>query len=137
VVNVCFHDSGVGSKFLAVLQPESHRGQHHLLIDPFQSGGGEFGKGAVEGIVFGDRVAEELGELPQGIAIGAAFAQLAIVPVFDAHQGQGAQHLRCVQSVAAGGGVFQAALEVLAHVLDQRLVLIDEVGDLLEEGGRG
>jgi hypothetical protein len=45
--------------------------------------------------------------------------------------------LRCIQPVAAGGGVFQAALEVLAHVLDQRLVLIDEVGDLLEEGGRG
>ena len=45
--------------------------------------------------------------------------------------------MRCVQSVAAGGGVFQAALEVLAHVLDQRLVLIDEVGDLLEEGVEG
>jgi hypothetical protein len=60
--------------------------------------------------VFGDGAAEELGELPQGIAISDAFAQLAVVPVFDAHQGQGAQHLRRIQSVAAGGGVFQAVL---------------------------
>ena len=94
-------------------------------------------KGAVEGIVLGDGAAEELGELAQGRAIGDAFAQLAIIPVFDAPQGQGAQHLRRVQAVAAGGGVCQAALEVLAHVLDQRLVLIDEVGDLLEEGVEG
>ena len=108
-----------------------------MLIDGFQGGGGEPDKGAVEGIVFGDGAAEELGELPQGIAIGDAFAQLAIVPVFDAHQGQGAQHLRCIESVAAGGGFFQAALEVLAHVLDQGLVLIDEVRDLLEERVEG
>ena len=45
--------------------------------------------------------------------------------------------MRRIQSVAAGGGVFQAALEILAHVLNQRLVLIDEAGDLLEEGIKG
>ncbi len=43
-----------------------------------------------------------------------------------------------IQSVVAGGGVYQAALEILAHVLDQqRLMLIDDAGDLLEEGIEG
>jgi len=137
VVDVGFDDRGVGAKFLAVLQPESDGRLDHLLIDDFQSGWGEPDEGAVEGVMFGDRGAEELGELPQGVAIGDAFAQLAIVPVLDAHQGEGAQHLRGVESVAAGGGLFQAALEIAAHVLDQGLVLIDEVRDLLKERVEG
>jgi hypothetical protein len=137
VVDVSFHDGGVGAEFLAVLQSESDRGQHHALIDGFEGDGGEPDEGAVEGSVFGDGPAEELGELPQGIAVGDAFAQLAIVPVLDAHQGQGAQDLRRIESVAAGGGFFQAGLEVLADLLDQRRVLLDEVGDLLEEGIEG
>jgi hypothetical protein len=123
--------------FLAVLQPESDRRLDHVLIDGVQGGWGEPDDGAMEGIVFGDGAAEELGELPQGIAIGDAFAQFAIVPVLDAHQGQGAQHLRGVQPIAAGGGVLPAALEIPAYLLDQSLVLIDEVGDLLEEGVEG
>jgi hypothetical protein len=137
VVDVGFHDGGVGAKFFAVLQSESDRGQHHVLVDGFESGGSESDEGAVEGIVLGDRVAEELRELPQGIAVGDAFAQLAIVPVLDAHQGQGAQHLRGIESVAAGGRVFQAALEIPADLLEQGRVLLDEVRDLLEQRVEG
>jgi hypothetical protein len=62
VVDVGFHHGGVGSEFLAVLQPESNRSPYHLLIEGFQGGGGEFAEGPVEGIVFGDRAAEELGD---------------------------------------------------------------------------
>ena len=45
--------------------------------------------------------------------------------------------MRGIESVAAGGGLFQAALEIPAYLLDQSLVLIEEVGDLLEEGVQG
>ena len=45
--------------------------------------------------------------------------------------------MRRVQSIAAGGGVLQASFQILAHLLDQRPVLIEKVGDLSQEGIEG
>ena len=60
--------------------------------------------------------------------------QLAIVPVFDAHENERAEHLRGSDAVASGAGVLQASFQILAHLLDEGEVLIEELGDGAEDG---
>ena len=104
------------------------------LVDGFQGGRGEPVEGAVESIVPGNGVAVEIGKAAQGKAIVDAFAQLAIIPVLDAHENQRAQGLRGGNAVAPGVGVLQSTLQILAHVLDQRGMVVQEVSDALQRG---
>src|ERR1039458_2777911 len=79
------------------------------LVDSLHGGRGEQVEGAVEGVVLGHAVAVEVGKAAQGIAVVDAFAQLAIVPVLDAHEDEGAQGLRGGDPVTSGVGVLQSA----------------------------
>ena len=63
-----------------------------------------------------------------------ALLQFAIIPVLDAHENQRAEHLRGSDAVASGAGVLQASLQILAHLLDEGKVLIEELGDGSQEG---
>src|ERR1039457_7539906 len=74
------------SDLLAIFQAELNGGLDHGLVDGLHGGRGEPVKGAVEGVVLGYTMAVEVGKAAQGIAVVDAFAQLAIVPVLDAHQ---------------------------------------------------
>src|SRR2546427_5961061 len=60
--------------------------------------------------------------------------QYAISPVLDAHENQRAEHVRGSDAVASGAGVLQAALQILAHLLKEGEVLIEELGDGSQEG---
>src|SRR6266496_2531079 len=79
-------------------------------------------------------MAAKLGKEAQRVAIVDAVAQFAIVPVLDAHESQRAQSLRGRDAVASGAGLFQAALQIPADLLDQSGVLIQEGVDALQDG---
>ena len=67
---------------------------HHQLIDGFHRLRSQSMKGAVKRMVFGHRLAIELGELAQRVSVGDPFPQFAIIPTLDALQYEGAQNLR-------------------------------------------
>src|ERR1035438_2645804 len=85
----------------------------------------------LKAVVLRHAMAVEVGKAAQGKAVVNAFAQLAIIPVFDAHQDEGAQGLRGSDATASGVGVLQAARQILAHLLDQRGMVVQEPGDAL------
>src|SRR5262252_6592032 len=123
---------GVDAQPLAIFQTELDGGLHHRLIDRLHSDWGEPIKRTIESIVFGYAVAMEVRKGAQGITVVDAFAQLAIIPVFDAHEGQRAQGLRRGNPVAASVGVLQPAYQILAHLLDQRGMVIQESENALQ-----
>jgi hypothetical protein len=88
---------------------------------------------AIAGVVLGYTLAVEVGEAAQGKAVVDAFPQLAIIPVLDAHQDKGAQGLRGGDAAAAGVGVLQTAHQILADLLDQRGMLVQEGEDAVQE----
>jgi len=63
-----------------------------------------------------------------------ALAQFPIVPVFVAHENERAEHLRGSDAFASGVGVLQTTLQILAHLLDEGEVLIEELGDGSQDG---
>lgn len=83
--------------------------------------------------MLGHALAAEVRKAAQGIAVIDAFAQLAIIPVFDTHEDERAQSLRRSDPVAAGVGVLQPAHQVLAHLLNQRGMVVQESEDALQE----
>jgi hypothetical protein len=68
-------------------------GLDHSLIDRLHGGWGESIEGAVESIMLGHLVAVEVRKGAQGRAVIDALAQLAIIPVFDAHENERTQGL--------------------------------------------
>jgi hypothetical protein len=78
-------------------------------------------------------MAVEVGKAAQGIAVVDAFAQLAIIPVLNAHEDEGAQGLRGGDAAAPGMGVLQSPYQILAHLLDQGGLVVQERGDALKE----
>jgi hypothetical protein len=84
-MDIGLHDSAVDAKFLAILQPQIHRRLHDQFIDGLERLGSKAIKGTVEGVMFGYRVAAEIGEGAQRVAIRDAFAQFAEVLTLDPH----------------------------------------------------
>src|SRR5438034_2656482 len=101
-MNIGLYHRGINAQTLAVFQAELDGGLDHSLIDGLHGSRGEPGEGPVEGIVFGYAMTVEVGKAPQGVAIVDAFAQLAIIPVLDAHEDEGAQGLRGGDAAAPG-----------------------------------
>ena len=64
-MNVGLDDRRVDPKSATILQLKIHGLLHNELIDGPQSLGSQAIKGAVEGIVFGDRLAAKIGEVAQ------------------------------------------------------------------------
>jgi hypothetical protein len=89
---------------------------------------------AVKGIVFGHGMAVKVGKAAQRVAVIDAFAQLAVIPVLDAHENQRAQSLRGGDAVAPGGRLLQTAHQIQADFLDQGGMLIEEFGDTAQGG---
>jgi hypothetical protein len=87
---------------------------------------------AVEGIVLGHGIAVKVSELTQGVSIGDPFGQFPIVPIFDAHQNEGAQHLAGGEPVASGLRFFQALIELKSDGFQKFRMLVDEVGNLFQ-----
>jgi hypothetical protein len=85
----------------------------------------------VKGAVVRDGGSEELGEDPQGVAVGDALTQLAQVPVLDARQDEGAQHLSRADPVAPRSWALETPNEVGVDPVDEISVAIEKVGDAL------
>ena len=84
-MNVGLYDRRVDPKFLTIFQAQIHRCLHYQSVDGLKCFRSQSVKGTVERIVLGYRLAVEIWELAQGIAIADPFAQFAIIPVLDPH----------------------------------------------------
>src|SRR5205823_8157202 len=100
-------------------EAELDGGLDHSLIDRLHGGWGKPIEGTVESIMQRNAVAVEVRKGAQSMAVVDAFAQLAIIPIFDAHEDKRAQGLRRGNPVATGVGVLQPAHQILAHLFHQ------------------
>src|SRR2546421_616082 len=66
---------------------------HNQLIEGLQRLRSQSVKGTVESTVLRHRLAVEIRELTQRVAVSDPFAQLAKIPILDPFEDQGAQHL--------------------------------------------
>ena len=123
----------VDPQSLTILHTELDSGLDHSLIDGLHGVGSESVEGAIESIMLGHALAVKVRKGAQSVTVIDAFAQLAIIPVFDPHEDERAQGLGRGNSVAAGVGVLQPAHQILAHLLDQRGMVVQESEDGLEE----
>src|SRR5712692_8095103 len=98
-MNIGLDYGAVDPELVAILQSSINRGLHEQLIDGGERLGSKAIEGTVEGVVFGYRLAAEIGETAQGVAVGDAFAQFAKVPALDAHYNQRPQDLGGSQAV--------------------------------------
>ena len=103
-------------------------------VDGCHRGRGEPVEGAIEGIVLGHGMAVEPGKAAQGVAIVDTLAQLAVVPVLDAHERQRTQGLLRGDAVASGVRLCQAPVQIQAHEFDESGMLLQEAGDALQTG---
>src|SRR5487761_1895173 len=133
-MNIGFYHRGIDAELLAVFQAEFHGLLHYGSVNGCQCVGGEPVEGTVESIVLGDSVGVKQCKAAQGIAIIDALGQFAVVPVLDAHESQRSQGLFGGDAVAPSVGLFQAPLQILAHLLDKSGMLLQEVGDTLQSG---
>src|SRR6516225_4266717 len=128
MMNVGLHHRGVDPQLRTVLQSELDRRPNHQVVDCFQRLWRQTDEAALEGIVFRDQRAVEVGELTQRQSIRNALAQLAIVPVLEPHQNQRAQDLRRRQSATAAARPLQAPHQIAPDTLDDVPLLIEKNG---------
>src|SRR5215471_19005908 len=62
----------------------------------------------------------------------STLAQLAIIPVLDAHQNQRAHHLTRGEAVAALARIFQPAVQIALHSLQHLTVLLKQIANRLQ-----
>jgi hypothetical protein len=132
VVNVAFDHGRIDTQFLAIFQAQGDSGFDNDFVDCFKRCRSEPVKGPVKSVMFGNELAVETSESPQGISVCDAFAQFAVMPVLDPHQSERAQHLVCGQPVSPDLGILQAAFKIAAYLLNQVSVLVEKVGDCLQ-----
>jgi hypothetical protein len=112
---------------------EHDRGLNDEIIDGFERLRRQSIEAAVEGVMLGHRIAVEIGELAPRQSVGDPFAQLAIIPVLDAHQNERAQHLRRRQTATALARLLQAADQIAPHPLDHLVLGVEEIRNRLQQ----
>ena len=122
----------IGAKSLTIFQASLVGSFNESFIDEFNGYRGQPVMAAVEGIMLGHGLAVKVSELTQGVSIGDAFGQFPIVPILDAHQNEGAQHLAGGEPVASSFRFFQALIELASDVFQKFRMLVDEVGNLFQ-----
>ncbi|MFH0876961.1 MAG: hypothetical protein V1863_01880 [Candidatus Omnitrophota bacterium] len=132
VVNVGFDNGRIDTQFLAIFQAQSNSGFDNDFVDCFKGSWSQFVKSTIKSVMFGNRIAVEMSESSQGIAVRDPFTQFTVIPVFDPHQNKRTQNLRRGHSVAPNLGFLQATLKIAAYLLDQVSVLVDKVGNRLQ-----
>jgi len=128
-VDVAFHHGGVDSQLGAVFDLQPHRGTDESVIDPPNGVGVHAREAALKSISRGHRFRTDPGELPQGVTVGNAAAQLSVRPILDAPQQQSPQHLLPSQAAPAGVRPLEAALEICLNPLAQFGVGIEKIAD--------
>jgi len=131
-MNVRLHDSAVHPECVAIFQAEIHRRVHHQLIDGFHRLRSQPMKGAVKRMMFGHRLAIEFRELAQRVSVGDAFPEFAIIPVLDALQYEERRTCEGVNPLRPVAG-FLASFQIPSYRLDHLFVLIQKVGDALQQ----
>src|SRR5437899_1492109 len=128
-VDVGLDDGGIDAELGAVLEAERDGGLDDGHIEGAHRGRGQPAESAMKGIVFGDRLAIEGREAPQGVAVGNALAQFAEIPRFDALEHKGPQGLGGAQTGPAGVGMLESPHQVVMDEGDQFFMGIQEVGE--------
>jgi len=75
----------------------------------------------------------EVRELAQHVSVRNPFAQLAIMPVLDAHEHQRTQNLLWCQAAATRLGSLQTPRQIASDLLDDVLLTIEKVRDRLKQ----
>src|SRR5216684_6991034 len=133
MMNVSLHHRGVDTQLRAVFQSKIDRSLNHRVIDDFERLRRQPIEAAVERIVLGYPITVEVSKLTQHQSVGDPFAQLAIVPVLDAHENQRAQDLLRRQSTATAPRLLQTSHQIAPDPLDHLLLVVKEVGNDLQQ----
>jgi hypothetical protein len=131
-VDVCFDNGRIDAQFLAVFQPESNSGLNDQFVDHLERRRSEPVKDPVESIMFGNELAVETSEPPQGVSVGDPLSQLAIIPILDPHQSERAQHLHGRETISSSPRILQTTLQISAYLFHQVSVLVYKIGDGLQ-----
>jgi hypothetical protein len=82
--------------------------------------------------MLGHLVAVEIRELAQAHSVGDALAELAIIPVLDAHQNQRTHHLTGGKAVTTFVRIFQAVAKVGLHARQYLTILVKQITNGLQ-----
>lgn len=132
MMNIGFGDRGIDAKSLAVLHSQIDGSSQDQVIDGLYGLRPKFIKGPIESVVFGYAPAIKTTESAQRVSIGNPLAQFPIVTVLNSHENQGAHHLRRCHARAPQVGFFQTPLEIFSNQLCDQRMMVEEVGDPLE-----
>lgn len=132
MMNIGFGDRRIDAQSLAVLQPQIDGSFEDQVIDGLYGLRPKFIKGPIESVVFGYAPAIKTTEPAQRVAIGNPLAQFPIVTVLNPHENQGAHHLRRGHARASQVGFFQTPLEIFSNQLCDLWMMVEEVGNPLE-----
>jgi hypothetical protein len=130
-------DIGLGNRridaqSLAILQSQIHGSFKNQIIEGLQRLRPKFVKGPIESVVLRYRLAVKTRESAQRVSVGDSLAEFAIVPVLDSHKDQRPQHLRRGHGRATCVRLFEPSLKILQDPLDNLGLMIEEVGNCLE-----
>lgn len=132
MMNIGFCDRRIDAQSLAVLHSELDGGFEDQVIDGLYGLRLKFIKGPIESVVSGYAPAIKTTEPAQRVSIGNPLAQFPIVTVLNPHEYQGAHHLRRGYSRAPHVRFFQTPFEIFSNQLCDLRMMIEELGDLLE-----
>jgi hypothetical protein len=134
MMNIGFHNRRIDAQLLAVLQTQIDGRFKDHLIEGFKSLWPKFIKGPIESIVLGNAPAVKTREAAQGVTVGDALSEFAVIPVLDPHQNKRPKHLCRGDGRATGVGLFKTPLKILTDALDDLRLMVEELGNPLENG---
>src|SRR5207247_5802299 len=132
-MDIGFHNRRIGAQLLAIFQTVVDGRFNDRVIELLHCGGTQPVERLVEGVVAGNRLTVEAGELSQRVSVIYAFAQFPVIPILDAHQDQRAENLVRGQTRSASFRFLQTALQIAANQFHQFVVVIQEVGNLFQQ----
>ena len=128
-MDIAFHDGGVDPQLGAIFELQPDRGADERVVDPPNGVGLNAREAALKSISRGHRPRAHTGELPQGVTVGNAAAQLPVRPILDAPQQQGPQYLLPSQAPPTAVRPLEAALKICLNPLVQFGVGIENIAD--------
>ena len=120
------------SQSLTVLHSQIDGRFKDQVVEGLQGLRPKFVKGPMESVVLRYALAIKTREPAQRVPVGDALAQFPIVPVLHPHQDQRPKHLRRGHGRAARVRLFQTSLKILADPLHDLGLMIEEIGNPLE-----
>ncbi len=131
-MDVGLDDRGVDAELVCVLETEVHGRLDNGVVDGANGLGCHPVEGPIEGLVARYRTRSEVREDAQRVTVGDAFPELAQIPVLDAAEDEGTEDAGGSHPIPPGGGMSEAANEILMDSIHEILLGIDEIRDGLQ-----